>query len=102
MSTLDNLPRGITLQDTICIYKKRESEDSPVLFCEYDSHEVCNTYSSVVLVDAVGKCLSVRCTRVSNEWIGNHAVASLETNLRLEGLRINAAEHLEGNIWAVE
>jgi hypothetical protein len=39
---------------------------------------------------------------MNNEWVSNHAVAGLEANLRLEGLRIDASEHLEGNIWAVE
>ena len=42
----------------------------------------------------MGKCLSIRSSRVKNEWVRNHAVAGLEANLRLEGLRIDAAEHL--------
>ena len=67
-----------------------------------NSHEVCNTNSSVVLVDVVGKCLSVRSSTVENEWVSDHAVTSLEANLRLEGLGVDAAEHLEGNIRAVE
>ena len=50
----------------------------------------------------MGERLSVRCSTVENEWVRDHAVAGLEANLRLEGLRIDAAEHLEGNIRAVE
>ena len=66
------------------------------------SHEVRNTNSSVILVLIVGKSLSIRSASIENEWVRDHAVAGLEANLRLEGLRIDAAEHLEGYIWAVE
>ena len=87
----------------ITIYKKRDPEGSLVLFCEYGSHEVCNTYSSVVLVAVCSECLSIWCAiRLNDEWVSNHTVTGLEANFWLEGVRINAAEHLEGNIWAVE
>jgi len=73
-----------------------------VLFCEQGSHEVLNKNTSVILVLRSGESFSIWSARVKNEWVRNHAVAGLEANLRLEGLRIDAAEHLEGNIWAVE
>ena len=61
-----------------------------MLFCEYGSHEVLNKYSSVVLVNISGELLSVRnACRCLNEWVRNHAVTSLEANLRLEGVRID-------------
>ena len=67
------------------------------------SGEVSDSNSSVILVAVRSKCLSIRCAvALYNEWVSDHAVACLETNLRLEGLRIDAAEHLEGYIWAVE
>ena len=66
------------------------------------SHEVRNTNSSVILVLIVSKSLSIRSAAVENEWVSNHTVASLKANLRLEGLRVDAAEHLERYIWAVE
>ena len=67
------------------------------------SGEVRNANSSVILVAVVCKCLSIRCAvGLYNEWVSNHTVAGLEANLRLEGARIDASEHLEGYIWAVE
>jgi len=45
----------------ILFTKKGESEDSPVFrYVNIRSHKICNTYSSVVLVGAEGKCLSIR------------------------------------------
>ena len=60
--------------------------------CEYKSHEVSDLYSSVVLVLVSSECILIRYTWGSlNEWIRNHAVAGLECNLGLEGVRIDAA-----------
>jgi hypothetical protein len=72
------------------IYKKRDPLRSRVLFCEYGSHEVLNKYSSVVLVNVSGEGLAVRnACRCLNEWVADHAVAGLESNLGLEGARID-------------
>ena len=94
--------RHIVIFPNVVFTKKGDPKVPTVLNCERDSHEVRNANSSVVLVLVVGECLSIRSSAVKNEWVRNHAVAGLEANLRLEGLRIDAAEHLEGNIWAVE
>ena len=59
------------------------------------SGEVRNTNTSVILVAVRSKCLSIRCAvALYNEWVSDHTVASLEANLRLEGARIDASEHL--------
>ena len=59
------------------------------------SGEVSNSNSSVILVAVRSKCLSIRCAvALYNEWVSDHTVASLEANLRLEGARIDASEHL--------
>ena len=72
----------------------------------YRSHKVDNLYSSVVHVGTCGEGLAIRSSIVEtiggNEWIRYNAITGLEANLRLEGLRIDATEHLEGNIWAIE
>ena len=59
------------------------------------SGEVSDSNSSVILVAVRSKCLSIRCAvALYNEWVSDHTVASLEANLRLEGARIDASEHL--------
>ena len=56
-------------------------------------HEVCNLYSSVVLV-GVG-CKSTRTLSKSlSEWVRNHTVTSLETNFWLEGVRVDCSNLL--------
>ena len=94
------VPLGIGIY--IYLSTKKGTPQGPCVDIVTVSHEVCNTDSSVILVDVGGKCLSVRSTTVENEWVSDHAVTSLKANLRLEGLRVDAAEHLEGYIWAVE
>ena len=44
------------------LFTKKEGPEGPSMFryVNIRSHEVCNTYSSVVLVGAEGKCLSIR------------------------------------------
>ena len=58
-----------------------------------ESHEVGNLDSSVVHVGTCGESLAVWGAVVQtvrgNEWVGDHAVAGLETDLRLEGARID-------------
>jgi hypothetical protein len=72
------------------LQKKGPPKESRVLFCEYGSHEVLNKYSSVVLVNVSGEGLAVRnACRCLNEWVADHAVAGLESNLGLEGARID-------------
>ena len=96
--------KNISLLESM--YKKRGTEVPPVLNCEYESHEVGNLYSSVVHVSVGGESLTVRGSVVQtvgcNEWIADHTVTSLEANLRLEGVRIDRTNHLEGNVWAIE
>ena len=54
------------------------------------SGEVSNSNSSVILVAVRSKCLSIRCAvALYNEWVCDHAVAGIETDLRLEGARID-------------
>jgi len=56
------------------------------------SHEVLDSNSSVILVTVCSEISLVRITIcLSNEWVRNHAVAGLERNLGLEGVRIDAA-----------
>ena len=70
------------------------------------SHEVGDLYSSVVHVGIGGESLAVRSAVVGSvrgdERIADHAVTSLETNFWLEAVRIDRANHLEGNVRTVE
>ena len=70
------------------------------------SHQVRYLDATVVHVSIGGETLTVRGAVVGSvscdERIADHAVTCLEANLRLEGVRIDRANHLEGYIWAVE
>jgi len=82
---------------------KKGTPQGPCVDIVTVSGEVRNANTSVILVATCSKCLSIRCAVASNdEGVRDHAVAGLEANLRLEGCWVDAAEHLEGNIWAVE
>ena len=60
-----------------------------------------NLDATVVAVGVLGKSTSTDGCTLS-EWVGNHAVASLESDLRLEGVLTNGTNHLKRNVWAVE
>ena len=82
---------------------KKGTPQGPCVDIVTVSHEVLDKNTSVILVAGSGKRFLIRCTvRLCDEWVRDHAVAGLESNLRLEGVRIDASEHLEGYIWAVE
>ena len=70
------------------------------------SHEDGDLDSSVIHVRICGEGFAIGgavvCTVGGDEWVADHAVTSLETNFWLEVVRIDRANHLEGNIWAVE
>ena len=65
------------------------------------SHEVSNLDATIVLVGVSGKSAAALGETLS-EGIGDHAVASLEANLGLEGVRVDCSDLLEGDIGAVE
>ena len=57
------------------------------------SHQVPNSEQSVVVVRTVlDGTEALSCT--FSKWVGDHAVAGLETNLRLEGVLTDSANHL--------
>ena len=66
-----------------------------------ESHEVVNFNATIV---AVGGCLEASQSLSGSfcEWVSDHAVAGLESNLGLEGVLTNGTNHLERNIRAVE
>lgn len=63
-------------------------------------------YTSVVHVGVCREGFAIGGAVVSavggDEWVGNHAVTSLETNFWLEVVRVDGTNHLEGNVGAVE
>ena len=81
--------------------KKGDPKVSLVNSCEYESHEVLNSDSSVVAVAVNSECACADSFAFS-EWVSDHAVAGLKANLGLEGVLSNGTNHLEGNIWAIE
>ncbi len=64
--------------------------------------EVGDCEESIVLILTFGHGCTKWRTSVADEWILDHAVAGLEANLGLEGIRIDCTNHLEWNVWAVE
>ena len=74
--------------------------------CEEISHEVGNTYTSVVNVGAEvtsGNWVGINQSGSTlSEWVEYHAITSLESDLGLEGVRTNSTNHLERNVWAIE
>lgn len=81
--------------------KKESPEGLSDEYVNNKSHEVVNTYSSVV---TVGVWLETTETSIGafRIWVSNDAVTSLESDLRLEGVLSNCTYHLERYIWAVE
>tara|TARA_A100001201_G_scaffold22567_2_gene25451 strand:- start:4 stop:237 length:234 start_codon:yes stop_codon:yes gene_type:complete len=69
--------------------------------CEPISHEVLDGNATIV---AVGASLDSADSSSSafSEGIGDHAVASLESDLGLEGVLTNGTDHLERYVGAVE
>ena len=58
-----------------------------------DSHEVCNLHTTVVLVGVGGKSTAAL-GKTTREWVRDHAVASLETDFWLEGVRVDCSDLL--------
>ena len=71
------------------------------MVCEPISHEVCNLYATIV---AVAVCSQSARTlgQTLCEGVRDHAVASLEANLGLEGVGVDCTNLLEGDVRAVE
>ena len=65
------------------------------------SHEVVNQDSTVVAVGVSGKSTAALGSTFG-EGVRDHAVASLESDLGLEGVLTNGTHHLERHIGAVE
>ena len=63
--------------------------------------EIVNAEQSVVLITS-GSVSDFTQADFLSEWIGDHAVAGLEANLRLEGILTDCTEHLQWDVWAVE
>ena len=68
---------------------------------KYGSHEVCDLYTSVVAV-AVCSQSARTLSQTLSEGVRDHAVASLEADLGLEGVRVDCTNLLERNVRAIE
>ena len=71
------------------------------MVCEPISHEVCNLYATIV---AVAVCSQSTRTlgQTLGEGVRDHAVASLEADLGLEGVGVDCTNLLERYIGAIE
>ena len=58
----------------------------------FRSHEVLNKNTSVVAV-SVGLEATITLGKTFSEWVCDHAVAGLEANLGLEGVRVDCTNH---------
>jgi len=98
MSTLDNLPFIFSqlLYHIILYLIKKGNLSVPLELISWPIlHKVCNLYTSVVLVDVRCKRLSIRCAvSLNNEWVSNHSVTCLKSNLGLEGVWTYWSDHL--------
>ena len=65
-------------------------------------HQVRYCNKSVVDVLVVEADCSVTGSSALSKRISNHAVSSLEADLRLECVLAYRADHLQGHVWAVE
>ena len=65
------------------------------------SHEVVNQDSTVVAVGVSGKSTAALGSTFG-EGVRDHAVASLESDLGLEGVRVDCTNLLEGDVGAIE
>lgn len=64
-------------------------------------HQVFDKDFTVVNV-AVSSDRTVRSSCTTREWVCDHAIAGLETDLRLEAMLADCSDHLHRNVWAVE
>ena len=72
------------------------------------SHQVLDSYTSVVTVGVVrktaqtlvGRSLTTNCTLTVG--VSNQAVTCFEPDVRLEGVSCNASHHLQRNVGAIE
>ena len=83
------------------IDKKKRTRRSSCIYVKSGSHEVCDLYTSVVAV-AVCSQSARTLSQTLCEGVRDHAVASLEADLGLEGVGVDCTNLLERDVRAVE
>ena len=80
---------------------KKGARRLPCARCGFGSHQVLNSYTSVVAV-AVDSQATQTLSGSFCEGVCYDTIAGLEADLGLEGVLPNGANHLEGNIRTIE